>query len=176
MTQKKKNNRKIWIFPAFLFVGLFAFARKKKQNPANLYLPNNKYNIVDYQIIRECDPAGCGYFGASRDHGVRTHKGIDIVVQKGQNVYSPIAGKIRLSYPYDNHKLKGVEVSGNGNEKIQIFYFNPVVKNNDIVEKGQFLGKAQSVSEYYNSPNMTDHLHVQMKINNQIVNPTPYFV
>lgn len=125
------------------------------------------------------DSEGDGNFGSNRIHG--KHEGIDILADKGENIFAPIDAKfIRIAYADNDTRYKGALLQGIGKYKdieLKIFYLNPFTAliGNDIV-RGEIIGKAQSVKEKYNLPNMKDHIHVEMRIKGQLVNPTQFFI
>ena len=125
---------------------------------------------------RLCDGYGCGDFGASRDNGARTHKGQDYLTQIGQDVFSPISGTARVFYPYKgNDKLKGVEIK-DGALKVKIMYLEPDfdVFNGAEIEKGQYIGAAQSLQSKY--PGIPNHIHLELWVFEKAVNPNDYFL
>lgn len=112
-------------------------------------------------IIRGCDPFGCGEMGASR--GGRTHQGEDYKVSPGENVFSPISGKVtRFPFPYgDDLKWTGIEIK-NDDYSMKIFYMKPSVKIGDAVSAGQVIGTAQNIASKYGT-SMTNHIHVEIR-------------
>jgi len=117
---------------------------------------------------------GQGHFGASRG-GSRRHKGLDIVAAYGQDVLSPIEGRvIRKSYPYANDlSYSGVLIEGtkgHSDLSVKIFYMSPP---NTImgkgVEAGDVIGKAQSLLTKY--PGIINHIHLEIKRNGSIIDP-----
>lgn len=135
-------------------------------------------NVVSgSQIIRGCDALGCGYFGASR--GTRKHGGIDVVVKKGDNVLSPITGKVtRHGFPYaGDTKYQLIEVV-NSTYKVKLMYCEPITPVGTSVVAGQVIAKAQDISEKHGSA-MTPHVHVEVYENKngnwQLINPTDLF-
>lgn len=112
-------------------------------------------------IRRGCDQNwGCGSFGASR--GTRTHNGLDIKTAVGQQILSPISGKVtRFPFPYGGDlNYTGIEII-NKDFKVKIFYMKPSVAVNSEVTKGQVIGTAQNISAKYSST-MTNHIHVEV--------------
>lgn len=148
---------------------------------AIIYLMSSKKafaNVVSgSQAIRDCDPLGCGYYGAPR--GTRKHGGIDVVVKKGDNVLSPITGKItRHGYPYDgDSKYKLIEIV-NSTYKVKLMYCEPITPVGTEVVAGQVIAKAQDISEKHGS-DMTPHVHVEVyKMQNGkwvLIDPTNLF-
>lgn len=112
-------------------------------------------------IRRGCDQNwGCGSFGA--DRGTRKHNGLDIKTQVGQQILSPISGKItRFPFPYGSDlSYTGIEIV-NADFKVKIFYMKASVSANTTVTKGQVIGTAQNISAKYSST-MTNHVHVEV--------------
>lgn len=130
--------------------------------------------------IRDCDPHGCGYYGASRKRdGVSVpgaHNGIDVVVQPGEEVYAPISGKVRTLFVYSGFtQMKGIEITSD-NMKLKMFYVSPVdLQTGDIIVRGEFVGYAQDIASYHNAASMTPHIHVELYIDGVAVDPTDYF-
>ena len=129
------------------------------------------------------DSAGDGYFGSKRSGG-KTHKGVDFLVDKGDNITSPIEGKVRYAYPYTKpdgsvyKKWGGVAIKGTGaynGIEVKIFYLNPKKSIIDgKVKPGEKIGTAQAISEKYPGQGMENHIHVEMKVIGKIVNPQQY--
>ncbi len=114
-------------------------------------------------IRRGCDQNwGCGSFGASRSGGSRKHNGLDIKTAVGQQILSPISGKVtRFPFPYgDDLSYTGIEII-NDTYKVKIFYMKPSVLVNSEVTKGQVIGNAQNVTAKYSST-MTNHIHLEV--------------
>ena len=133
--------------------------------------------LVKNQTLRGCDAHGCGHFGALRDNGSRSHNGLDIKVQVGEGVYSPINGKVvRYAYPYSDDKtIMGLALQ-NLNYFIKIYYFKPEVKPGDFVVAGQRIGKADDIGRRY--PGIVPHLHFEAwdrTKTNVAVDPTRLF-
>lgn len=165
------KNKKLKIL-GLTALGLMLFSfRKKTSSQANSY---GFYNpLASVLEIRNCDPAGCGHYNAPR--GERLHKGIDIVVYPGQSIYAPISGTVRRFFAYENNTdIKGIEIT-NGNTKVKLFYVNSSLQTGDVIEAQTKIGVAQDIAGYYNSSTMTPHIHTEVLINNQKVDPTNYF-
>lgn len=133
-------------------------------------------SVLPVMKIRK-DAAGDGNFGASRSGGTRKHKGIDLIVTKGDNVYAPFAGTItKKAYPYaSDTKFTGLHLTRADGLKMKVFYMIP--KAGIIgkrVNAGDVIGTAQAISEKYGPP-MKDHLHVEIWINGIAENPKTFF-
>lgn len=124
---------------------------------------NKLYAMVKPMSKRGCDTTyGCGNYGASRDNGTRTHNGQDYLVTKGQQVFSPITGKIvRVAYPYsDDLQWKGFVIE---NESYYIkTYYCELLSNmvGQTVSKGTYIAVAQNIAEKY--PGIPPHIHVEV--------------
>lgn len=133
--------------------------------------------ITDNQKLRDCDPFGCGSFGASR--GTRSHAGIDIVSFPNQSILSPITGTVtRFPYPYGGDlSYTGIEII-NSDYKIKMFYVSPVVAIGSNVSAGQVVAKSQNISAKYGA-GMTNHVHLEVYIksgsNWVLIDPTNLF-
>jgi|SRR5690606_17569600 len=126
------------------------------------------------QNIRGCDPLGCGSFGASRNGHI--HQGIDIVATPGQDIHSPITGKVtRIAYPYASDlSYKGLEIV-NEKYKIKIFYIFPTVAIPSVVTAGQKIATAQNISAKHGAA-MTNHVHIEVRNSlNKLIDPTNLF-
>jgi len=111
--------------------------------------------------IRQCDPFGCGAFGASR--GVRKHEGEDYAIDPGEKVLSPISGTVtRIAYPYASDlSYKGVEIK-NADYTVKIFYMLATAKIGSTVKAGDVIGTAQDIAKKY-GPAMVNHIHVEIR-------------
>lgn len=107
------------------------------------------------------DSEGDGNYGSSR--GNRRHNGIDELCDEGQDVVAKFDMKIdRISYPNTDMKMEGIAWSS-GKSHGRMFYFKPYRSLiGTRVKVGQIIGIAQSVSKYYELPNMDDHIHFQI--------------
>lgn len=129
--------------------------------------------ILPVQRIR-MDPRGDGHFGSGRTG--HTHQGVDLLVNEGDPVASPIDGRIvRYSYAYtDSAKWRNVVIQGEGIEvKIMYATLAPGLTVGDPVRRGQIVGKAQAISDRYGGPPMLDHLHVEARriVGAELLNP-----
>lgn len=111
--------------------------------------------------IRQCDPFGCGTFGASR--GNRKHEGEDYAVSPGETIFSPISGTVtRIAYPYaSDMSYKGVEIK-NDELTVKIFYMVATAKIGSKIKAGDILGTAQNIAAKYGSA-MVNHIHVEIR-------------
>lgn len=126
-------------------------------------------------LLRKCDSYGCGNFGASRDSGKRRHMGQDYITTENQHIYAPFSGTVSTSAAYANGRypfLKMVKIK-DGQTAVNIMYVSPIVKTGEYVERGQFIGYAQSLQSVY--PGIPNHVHVEVSLFGQKVDPAPFF-
>lgn len=107
------------------------------------------------------DSEGDGNYGARR--GDRRHNGVDYLCDEGQDIVAPFDMLIeRKAYPNRDMIMSGISWSS-GRSSGRMFYFQPFI---DLigchVKEGAVIGKAQSVSGYYDLPQMEDHIHFQI--------------
>lgn len=124
------------------------------------------------QGIRGEDAWGAGYFGAPR--GKRTHRGVDIVAQKGEDILAPMDGEIvRKARPYDDdERYSGLLLAGSGRwagMEIKVFYIEP--RPPGPVRQGDVIGRAQDIAAKY--PGITPHVHIEVWRGGAAVDPAP---
>jgi hypothetical protein len=109
--------------------------------------------------VRDKDNWGEGRYGVSR--GNRMHKGTDYICNPGQDIVTPISGKIiREAKPYAGSHYSGVLIKGE-HISIKMFYFTPYDGfKGRVVKKGEAIGTAQDISEKYDR--MTPHIHLEI--------------
>ena len=125
--------------------------------------------------IRDNDKFGSGLYGASRDGGKRTHKGIDYACYPNSMVLSVTSGVVtKLGYPYkDDPTYRYVEVTDHDLRRFRYFYVKPTVSMNQMVIKGGILGKSQELNRRYNG--ITEHVHLEVKDqHNEFLDPGEY--
>jgi len=126
--------------------------------------------------IRETDSQGSGYFGAPR--GSRTHNGVDVACYNGSGIFPVIEGEVtKIGYPYNpNNEKKGhlryIQVTDVTGRDWRYFYVLPSAKVGDYVTITDIIGIAQGLSDIY--PDITDHIHVEIKIDGEFIDPTEY--
>lgn len=129
-------------------------------------------SILTNMRSRVKDKYGSGQYGASRDKGERTHNGIDIITNVGEEIYSPFEGAIiRQAFPYKgDNSFEGVVLQGTGNwtgYEAKIFYVVGLLSGG--VSKGQHIAHAQDLTIKY--PAITNHLHFEVKLNGTLIDP-----
>ncbi len=162
-----------FIIPIFLLLVFFVYARKRKSKTKNVFKNMNLdfSKITATPKIRECDPMGCGYYGAKRKGHV--HHGVDVIAQVGEKIYAPITGSVRRLYVYGNsNAMRGIEIK-NSKYRVKIFYLNSNYKTNEFVNQGDVIGVAQNIAAYHHSEGvMTNHVHVEVWKYGVRINPT----
>ncbi len=128
--------------------------------------------ITKDNLLRGCDPLGCGEFGASRSGGTRTHLGIDFRAIPGEAILAPISGTVtRFPIPYANdNRYKGIEIK-NDTYLVKMFYLSPTVQVNSKVIAGQKIGIAQDISAKHGSA-MINHVHFEVYKDGKLIDPT----
>lgn len=171
------------IITGLLITGLLVWLFRKKAAASNaMELADTFLGMVEFPAIRN-DAAGSGAFGSSRDGGSRDHQGVDLKVQEGQAVHAPFpANVVRYAYPYADSQdykglvLRGIEGTDYEGLEMKIFYVDPFAGIvGAVVPAGAPIAFAQAISQKYGAP-MTDHIHVELRMNNQLIDPTPFLV
>lgn len=114
--------------------------------------------------VRGIDAYGSGAFGASRDGGRRTHRGVDLVAEPGAPVRAPIAGVVtRIGAVYAApDALRFVEIASPGaGVKARVLYVGATVKLGGTVAAGELIGRAQNLAQRYPG-GITNHVHLEI--------------
>ena len=117
-----------------------------------------------------------GHGGFNAPRGGRIHTGVDYVCEPGQPVYSPVHGRVtKHGIPYaDDHTYRYIEITDGGGKRHRLFYVQPLVPVNDLVNEGQIIAEAQDISKRYPDAErpMTSHIHYEiMDRQDQFLNP-----
>lgn len=130
--------------------------------------------------MRTTDAHGSGFFRARRGGG-RTHEGIDLVAAPESLVRPPFpcSGE-RIARPYGDGGPAdlGVLLRGVGEwEAFQakLFYVRPFTDVvGQAIKPGEPIGIALSLQRRY--PGITDHVHLTLMKEGEVVDPTPYLL
>ena len=120
--------------------------------------------------IRGTDAQGSGHYGAPR--GSRKHNGIDFCCYPGTEIQPFYPGKVtKIGYPYaDKLEFRYVQITDVHGIHHRYFYVDPCVKLGDSVFLGDIIGKSQELPY----EGITQHIHYEVKVNGEHVDPTPY--
>lgn len=131
--------------------------------------------------IRGTDRHGSGAYGARRGPN-RIHKGIDIISDVGQKVLAPITG-VAINFVgssgkplvdiYPEDKTLGIEL-------VRILYVDPIDASNlnrsRVVTEGiSEIGISVDLTKLGYPKGITQHIHLQIRVNGEWVDPTEYF-
>jgi filamentous hemagglutinin len=134
---------------------------------------------------------GAGGYDARRNGG-RQHGAIDLLTQPGSPLYAPNDGVVSLSWAPAKDKKETTNVEGFLLVRIKnptipskyntsaVLYVEPVVKDLQVVKKGQLIGYSSNLKlkqDYIAVPNHT-HIRIESfdykhKINMNVTDPTP---
>jgi len=139
--------------------------------------------LVGRKILkpRGIDAWGDGSFGASR--GSRTHKGIDLLSEPGEAIYSPVKGQVtKHGYPYapkpgDKITYRYVEITDYSGFRHRVFYLDPSVGHGLHVDTNTIIGIAQDIAGKYSTPDkvMGNHVHYEIfDPNGNVVDPEEF--
>jgi len=115
------------------------------------------------------DSEGDGNFAARR--GSRIHFGIDYLFVVGEEVPSPVAGRVhRIGYCYDDdHGYRLIEIlTHNRKAIVRLLYVAPAVRAGDFVTEGDIVGQAQDIAARYDS-SMKNHVHCEVFVDPAIL-------
>ena len=141
---------------------------------------NNLLNSPTGGGIRN-DSGGLGHYGALR--GSRLHGGIDFSSTDGQNIISPIDGKVRNFIGNSSRKPMLEVIPNNSNlgfDKIQMLYVDPPQGLNYSfsfrnISSGDIIGRSVNLQSLGYRANVGPHIHLQMFLKGVRINPTPFF-
>lgn len=138
---------------------------------AILRLLTSKRRVVLNQVLRN-DDRGSGHFGSSR--GGRTHNGIDIRVQPGDEIYAPLDMYVeRTSKANSRTATEGIRFvprSLSDGTHGYIWYFRPYKHViGQWVTEGTPLGVAQDIAGEYGG-GMQNHIHIEQWAGDNAIN------
>jgi len=125
--------------------------------------------VRPYRGLRNTDAYGSGAFGASR--GTRTHAGIDMAAQPGDEVVAPCDGRVvHIGVAYYGSLLGSLHIQGTGqfaDVRVKLLYVDADDGLTGSVTKGQKIGIAQDVASYWHmkspkSGTMRNHIHMEL--------------
>lgn len=132
------------------------------------------YAPLNEMILRGADPTGFGWYGAKR--GTRKHKGLDVLADPGESIFSPITGfitKIGTVYKHTT-EFKYIEVS-NDIYRIRLMYgINKLVYINQRISGLEIIGEVQDVAGHWGN-GMKNHIHIEVYKNGLLTDPEPLF-
>lgn len=100
----------------------------------------------------------------------RLHRGIDLDLLTGDEVYSILDGKVRYVRSHAGHGKTIVIRHENGLETIYAHLSKQLVEENQIVSKGQMIGKGGTTGNARGS-----HLHLEVRYEGVTINPEYFF-
>jgi murein DD-endopeptidase MepM/ murein hydrolase activator NlpD len=121
-------------------------------------LPRGFAAPVPNPRIRGQDAFGSGHFGAGR--GNRTHQGVDILAEPGQEVTAPVTGRVTNAdldpYPRDparRGRFSGVEITTNDGYRVRMLYIGqgqaPLQYGQHVTVGETQVGTVQDISGFY---------------------------
>jgi murein DD-endopeptidase MepM/ murein hydrolase activator NlpD len=118
--------------------------------------------------LRGSDDWGDGSFLAPR--GDKSHKGVDFVARPGDELLSPVSGRVsKLGYPYpfvsNGFNYRYVQITDYKGNRHRFFYVEPVPATGLHIKKGDLIGIAQNISEKFTHPKrrpMKNHIHYEI--------------
>lgn len=142
--------------------------------------------ISPFRGLRSIDAFGGGGWGAPRDGGIRRHVGLDFVAAPGDPAVAPCSCTVtHVGIAYPNADLGSLHLAGTGDFvgwALRLLYVRPEI---DTIVGSEFgtgglLGTAQAVAAYWQAQHpergrMTGHVHVELRIDGRVVDPTPHF-
>jgi RHS repeat-associated protein len=151
-------------------------------NPLRYIDPNGLWRLpVDGDVTVRTNKANpkIGDFGASREGGKRTHKGVDIVASKGTPVKAAEDGTVK-KVASDDEGGKYVTI-GHGKDvngkEITTSYFHldsQSVKEGNEVKEGHEIGKSGTTGNAEGLPKDEEHVHFEVSVGGERVDPVKF--
>ena len=121
---------------------------------------------------------GAYHAARSTDGRSRQHEGIDLLTYPGQPILAPeTCVPQRIADPYPDKKdavLTGLLVRLMDGIEVKFLYMAPAERiMGRVCPAGTILGHAQSLQHLY--PGIQDHVHCEVWVHGERVDPTPYF-
>jgi len=121
--------------------------------------------------VRGTDPMGSGEFGASR--GDRAHKGTDYTGIPGQVILAVCTGEVvKIGHVYgDDLSFRYIALKSEEGHHVRHLYVKPsaVIAVGVQVIAGEEIGTLQALHGRY--PQITNHCHIDIKLDGVWVNP-----
>ncbi len=126
--------------------------------------------------LRGAEPTGNGWYGANRSGG-KKHKGLDIVADPGQAIYSPIKGKVvRVGQVYSFTRAFKLLVIENDIYQVKIMYLNPIgLEKGSWIQVGDLIGWNQDIANYWGGK-MINHIHFEVRKYGLLTDPEPLLI
>jgi len=116
-------------------------------------------------------PYGVNYFDFYQKMGLPFHPGVDFRARNGCALYAANGGKVKNCGTYSDGGL-GIEIEHpNGYSTFYYHLKEILVKIGDPVIAGNLIGYCDNTGKYTTG----DHLHFELRINGEKVNPAGYF-
>src|SRR3989338_6324228 len=143
----------------------------------------NEY-LINEGVLRGNDNHGAGQYGAARNGtaqgsgGEREHKGIDIRAEVGSKVHIPFGGKVIAAQEQGDYGnvVKVVTRAAGQPNLIEVYAHlsEILVKEGEELKAGDVIGLSGK-SGNANQEGITPHVHFELRINDQVVDPTKVF-
>jgi murein DD-endopeptidase MepM/ murein hydrolase activator NlpD len=98
------------------------------------------------------------------------HRGIDLDLTTGDDVYAILEGKVRYVRSHAGHGKTVVIRHSNGVETVYAHLSKQLVEENQIVKKGEVIGKGGTTGNARGS-----HLHLEVRYKGITINPEYFF-
>ena len=125
--------------------------------------------------IRGQDKRGSGHFRAPRNNPVGYHEGTDYVSRPGQSVKAVISGRIKkYGWPYRGDGVtRLIDVENEQGYEVRHFYvqMSGHLSVGNKVVAGQVIGTAQAIGHKPGFEGITEHVHIEIIKNGQLVDP-----
>lgn len=127
--------------------------------------------VVPWQGTRQIDDFGAGGFGAPRDGGRRTHKGLDCLGKPGDEIVALFDARVwppsGQAYTDGRCNLRSIHLLGTGpwlGMRAVLLYVAPDLHDDAKVAAGAHLGRLQDVAAYHETTgkHMDNHTHLEV--------------
>lgn len=149
-----------------------SFDKQHVRSKDPLLFSSGNTMIIDFKEIADEDyafPLPGGKI-ISPYGGKRRHSGVDIKTCANDTIVSAFDGVVRMAAPYAAYGKVIVVRHYNGLETVYSHNSNNLVKAGDVVRAGQAIGLTGRTGRA-----TTEHLHFEVRINGEHVNPAIFF-